>query len=214
MSVCLSVVFFLGSRQLARPGVTVTQQWETRSYCWSIWNILLSNNNLESHQCKNDLRRNSELGTYSAAMTYVMWREERLWNVSVGCSTEYIFPILLILSSCLRLNHPRGSSHEAYQRSSQATNYEAPRHVKSPSISALLHHFWIQEFSSEQYSPAFNLRQTNSVEPSPSWEVTVSQLLKEFPIFYGVRKFITVFTGPYAELDECSLHPLTIFLWV
>jgi hypothetical protein len=34
---------------------------------------------------------------------------------------------------------------------------------------------------------------TNSMEQRPSSELTVSQLVKKFPTFYGNRRFITAF---------------------
>jgi hypothetical protein len=50
------------------------------SHCWYTW---FRNNHLESHSCNNDLRRNNVLWLRCATMTYVMWHEERLWNISV-----------------------------------------------------------------------------------------------------------------------------------
>jgi hypothetical protein len=38
------------------------------------------------------------------------------------------------------------------------------------------------------------------------------QLLKHFPTFYGTRKFITVFTGPYPEPDASSPYYQILFL--
>jgi hypothetical protein len=42
-------------------------------------------------------------------------------------------------------------------------------------------------------------------------ELIVSNLVKKFLIFYGTRKFVTVFTkarcGPYSESDECNARP-------
>jgi hypothetical protein len=45
-------------------------------------NPLLCSNNLES-QGKNGLRRNNDLWSHCATTTYVIWREEHLWNVCV-----------------------------------------------------------------------------------------------------------------------------------
>jgi hypothetical protein len=37
----------------------------------------------------------------------------------------------------------------------------------------------------------------------------IVQLLKNFPAFYGTRRFITVFTGPYPEPDQSNpYHPI------
>jgi len=34
----------------------------------------------------------------------------------------------------------------------------------------------------------------NSMEQSPFWDATVTQLVKNFPVFYRTRRFITLFT--------------------
>jgi hypothetical protein len=55
-TVCLSVTFFLGGEQPARPEVIVAQQLEPWSHCW---NILLHNNSNRSFAtlfCDNGLR--------------------------------------------------------------------------------------------------------------------------------------------------------------
>jgi hypothetical protein len=40
----------------------------------------------------------------------------------------------------------------------------------------------------------FQISLANSIELSPAWEDPVAKLLKNFPIFYGTRRFISVFT--------------------
>jgi hypothetical protein len=35
------------------------------------------------YYCKNDLRSNNDLGSHHCTTTYVVWREEHLWNVSL-----------------------------------------------------------------------------------------------------------------------------------
>jgi len=45
-----------------------------------------------------------------------------------------------------------------------------------------------------------------SLEQSPSWKLTGSQLVKIFPAFYGTRRFITAFTSPcHLSLSWASL---------
>jgi hypothetical protein len=51
---------------------------------------------------------------------------------------------------------------------------------------------WMVE-TGRKMAMRIQLNQTNSMELSP-WEAPVVQLLKKFPIFYGSRRFITVFT--------------------
>jgi hypothetical protein len=48
-------------------------------------------------------------------------------------------------------------------------------------------------------------------------KLIVTQLVKKFPAFYGIRRFITVFTqdhatGPSPESDVFIPHPHTMFL--
>jgi hypothetical protein len=46
------------------------------------------------------------------------------------------------------------------------------------------------------------------MQPSPSWETASCAATKELAAFYGTRRFITVFTGPYPEVDPSSpRHP-------
>jgi hypothetical protein len=40
--------------------------------------------------------------------------------------------------------------------------------------------------------------------PALLQKLPVVQLLKNFPKFYGTRRFITVFTGPYPEQDQSN----------
>jgi hypothetical protein len=52
-----------------------------------------------------------------------------------------------------------------------------------------------------------------SYSHSGSWTLLekppIVQPLKNFPAFYGTRKFITVFTGPYPEPDQSNpYHPI------
>jgi hypothetical protein len=59
----------------------------------------------------------------------------------------------------------------------------------------------------------------NFMELSPSWEVASAQLLKNFPVFYGTRRFITVFTRalhwPLSwTISVHSIPPHTISLWL
>jgi len=42
-------------------------------------------------------------------------------------------------------------------------------------------------------------------------KLTVTQLVKKFPAFYGNRRFITVFTGPCHEPDASIPQPATLF---
>jgi hypothetical protein len=42
-------------------------------------------------------------------------------------------------------------------------------------------------------------------------KLPIVQPLKNYPVFYGTRKFITVFTGPYPGPDQCSsYHPISV----
>jgi hypothetical protein len=47
-------------------------------------------------------------------------------------------------------------------------------------------------------------------------KLIVPQLVNKYPAFYATKTFNTVFTepatGPYPELVEPSLHPVTVFL--
>jgi len=45
-----------------------------------------------------------------------------------------------------------------------------------------------------------------------SSRLIVAQLVNRFPAFYGTWKFITMFTGPYPELDEFGSYPHALFL--
>jgi hypothetical protein len=47
---------------------------------------------------------------------------------------------------------------------------------------------------SEEIKSPLSKHQSNSMEQRPSWELTVSQLVKKFPTFYGIRRLITAFT--------------------
>jgi hypothetical protein len=60
------------------------------------------------------------------------------------------------------------------------------------------------------------LRLTDSMDQSLLEKKTVAQLLKKFPTFYTILKFITVSTilviGHYPQPDESSPHPITLLL--
>jgi hypothetical protein len=39
----------------------------------------------------------------------------------------------------------------------------------------------------------------------------IVQLLKHFPAFHATRRFITIFTGPYPQLDQSSAYQSILF---
>jgi hypothetical protein len=45
---------------------------------------------------------------------------------------------------------------------------------------------------------------SNFMEQVRLQKLTVTQVVMKFPALYGTRRFITVFTGPYPELDACG----------
>jgi hypothetical protein len=52
----------------------------------------------------------------------------------------------------------------------------------------------------------------NCIDQSPRRKI-VNQLFRKLPVFYGTRRFVTVFkkpaNDPYPEPDESSPHPHT-----
>jgi hypothetical protein len=82
----------------------VAQEWDWTPHCWStllrkswkrgnFFNTLLRNIDLGSHWCKNGRRRKTKKisDNISVTMTYVIWREDHIWNVSVLQRARLVF---------------------------------------------------------------------------------------------------------------------------
>jgi hypothetical protein len=95
--------------------LTLVQEWpETKEWPFSDWckNDVGRNNEPGSHQCKNDLR---DVAWWTplecwctSRTTYVMWRDEHLWNVGVlqerptWCGVMNTFGMLVYFKNNLR----------------------------------------------------------------------------------------------------------------
>jgi hypothetical protein len=66
------------------------------------------------------------------------------------------------------------------------------------------------EYLFKVYVMMLSVTQIHSLmELSPSWEVANCAATQNFPAFYGTRRFITVFIGPYPESDQSNpYHPI------